>query len=446
MTTPFAGSLGIDFGTSNSAVAWADGVGLARALPLEGAATSMPTALFFNTEDHTLHYGRDAVAQYLGGTEGRLMRSLKSLLGSPLLHEKTVVDGHQLSFLEVIALYLKELRLRASHTLGHAPQRVVLGRPVHFVDDDPENDELAEATLRQAAHEAGFLEVSFELEPIAAAFDYERRIGRESRVLIADIGGGTSDFSVVRLGPDRIARADRTADVLASTGVHIGGTDFDQKLNLEQVMPLLGYRHIGPSGREVPSPVFFKLATWHLINLLSSPRALAEARALRPNYTDPALHERLLRVLRARDGHRIASAVEAAKIAASTSRCEAPIDLPFLEPGLGVLLGADALAQHLAAPLARVVDSARRCVREAGLADGDVDSIYLTGGSSALAPFQSALALAFPALPLLEGDLFGGVAAGLAYSGLSHNRREGLAPAPADRPAPPPGVLVADPC
>lgn len=418
MTFPVHGSLGIDFGTSNSAIAWADGTGLAQALPLEGGASSMPTALFFNSEDHTLHYGRNAMALYLAGTEGRLMRSLKSLLGSPLLHEQTVVDGRQISFLDIIALYLKELRHRAGQTLGALPDRVVMGRPVHFVDDDAEKDALAEATLRQAAREAGFRHVAFQLEPIAAAFDFERRIDRESKVLIVDIGGGTSDFTVVRLGPDRIARPNRARDVLATTGVHIGGTDFDQKLNLEEVMPLLGFRHIGPSGREVPSSVFFHLATWHLINLLGSPRWLADARALRSDYTDLSLHTRLMGVLQARDGHRIASAVESGKIAASTSGQAAAIDLSFVDAGLGAALEPDALARHLAALLARVVACAQQCVQQAGLGAAGVDSIYLTGGSSALAPFQAALARAFPATPLLEGDLFGGVAAGLAYSGL----------------------------
>lgn len=416
------GSLGIDFGTSNSAVAWAEGSTLARALPLEGEAHAMPTALFFNSEDHSVHFGREAIALYLSGVEGRLMRSLKSLLGSPLLHEKTVVDGRLVSFLDVIAIYLRELRQRAGTRLGFLPGRVVLGRPVHFVDDDPEKDRLAETTLRQAALEAGFTEVDFQLEPIAAAFDFERRIGREQRVLIADIGGGTSDFTVVRLGPQRIAQADRSTDVLATTGVHVGGTDFDQKLNLAHVMPLLGYGHRGPDGRDVPNPVFFKLATWHLINLLSTPRALADARALRVNYANLCLHDRLLRVLQQRDGHRMASAVEAAKIAASQSGRDAPIDLDAIESGLQAWVEVSTLSLHLQALLARVVACARDCAARAqrsSASAGGVDSIYLTGGSSALAPFRAALELAFPGIPVLEGDLFGGVAAGLAYSGLA---------------------------
>jgi hypothetical chaperone protein len=265
-------TLGIDFGTSNSAVAWArpDAAGLlhAQAVPLEGDATALPTAVFFNAEDRSTHFGRDAVAQYLQGTEGRLMRSLKSLLGSALINEQTVVNNQQLSFLDIIAFFLGELRRRAERQVGAPASRVVMGRPVHFVDDDPVRDRLAQDTLEQAARTAGFEHISFQLEPIAAAFDYERRVRKESLVLIADIGGGTSDFTVVRLDPQRVGQADRTRDILATRGVHVGGTDFDHKLNLELVMPLLGYRHLGPREREVPNPVFFKLTTWHLINWL----------------------------------------------------------------------------------------------------------------------------------------------------------------------------------
>ena len=259
MSTP-APVLGIDFGTSNSAVACVAGRELARMLPLEGSATTIPTAVFFNTEDRSTHFGRDAIALYLAGTEGRLMRSLKSLLGSSLMQDQTEIGHQRVSFEDIIALFLSELAARADRQLGVRPAWAVIGRPVHFVDDDPQRDREAEATLRRAALNAGLGDVDFQYEPIAAAFDYERRVARESLVLIVDIGGGTSDFTVVRLGPERMAQADRSSDVLATTGVHIGGTDFDQRLSVECVMPQFGFRHIGPQGREVPSRTFFDLS------------------------------------------------------------------------------------------------------------------------------------------------------------------------------------------
>jgi hypothetical chaperone protein len=410
------GTLGIDFGTSNSAVSWAADGGVSRLIPLEGDALSMPTAVFFNAEDRRTHFGRDAVAQYLAGTEGRLMRSLKSLLGSPLLLEKTEVNHQQISYQEIIATFLAELRERAAQALGAAPTRVVMGRPVHFVDDDLERDAMAQRSLLEAAQAVGFEQVSFQLEPIAAALDHERRLTSERLVLVVDLGGGTSDFTVVRLGPGRMAQADRIGDVLATSGVHIGGTDYDQKLSLEQVMPLLGYRHLGPQQREVPSRVFFDLATWHLIHWQYLPRAISQAQALRVNYTDQRLHARLMEVLHQRHGHHMAHAVEQAKIACSHAGADTAIDLAFVEPGLAAAMSTADLQGHLAALLARTVACARECVRRAGLRDGALDGIYLTGGSSALRPFQRALQAEFPGVPMVEGDLFGGVASGLAYS------------------------------
>ena len=418
MHAPSAGTLGIDFGTSNSAMAWAPAHGLAQPLAVEGEAVAMPTAVFFNTEDLRTHVGRDAIGEYLAGTEGRLMRSLKSLLGSPLIHETTHVGHRTVSFLDIVTLFLAELRERAGHALGRAPDRVVMGRPVFFVDDDPVRDTQAQQSLQQAAENAGFRAVQFQLEPIAAALDYERRLDSETLVLVADIGGGTSDFTVVRLGPQRMARRDRSGDVLATTGVHIGGTDFDQRLSLEQVMPLLGHRHLGPQGREVPSRVFFDLATWHLIQWLYTPSAIAQAQSLRSNYSDRQLHERLMRVLRERHGHHLAHAVEQAKIRCSVHDAPTQVDLGFVESALSAPMTPAALQDQLNGQLARVVDCALACTRSAGLQPQQIDAVYLTGGSSALKPFQAALRAAFPAAPLVEGDLFGGVALGLAYTGM----------------------------
>ena len=411
-----APAIGIDFGTSNSAVAFVADDGLAQPLELEGDATTIPTALFFNAEESTTHFGRDAVTHYLAGTEGRLMRSLKSLLGSALMQDQTVVFDELVCFEDIVTLFLSELRTRAHRQLGDPPGHVVIGRPVRFVDDDVERDRLAETTLRRAARNAGLGDVSFQYEPIAAAFDHERRLDREALVLIVDIGGGTSDFTVVRLGPDRMANADRMRDVLATSGVHIGGTDFDQRLSLDGAMPHFGFRHIGPQGREVPSRTFFDLSSWHLINWLYAPKAIRQVADLRGNYLDTRLHDRLMAVLRDRQGHRIASEVEEAKIRASTTDGDAAIDLSCAEAGLAVTLTASGMAQSLAALLDSVVTCARDCIRQAAVADGALDTIYLTGGSSALRPFQHALQQAFPDTRIIEGDLFGGVACGLAYS------------------------------
>jgi hypothetical chaperone protein len=226
---------------------------------------------------------------------------------------------------------------------------------------------------------------------------------------------------VVRLGPERVAAgsrngSDRNRDILATRGVHIGGTDFDQRLALSHTMPLLGFKHTGPDGREVPSAVFFDLATWHLIHWRYSAKAMRDAQALRSNYSDLALHQRLMCVLEERLGHAMANSVEQAKISSSESGAGATIDLGCLANGLCVPLPPEALQQDLAPLLQRVVACALECSQAAGLQPRQLDAIYLTGGSSALRPFQAAMEQAFAGVPLVAGDLFGGVAAGLVYS------------------------------
>ncbi|QNP50110.1 Hsp70 family protein [Diaphorobacter aerolatus] len=410
-----AGTLGIDFGTSNSAAAWRAPGEPSRLLALEGGFTGMPTALFINTEEHRTHFGRDAMRQYLEGEPGRLMRSLKSLLGSALLQEKTLVHDRLVSYQDIISLFLRHVAKKAQLALnGRLPERVVLGRPVHFVDEHPERDREAQNALAAAARDAGLGEVSFQLEPIAAALDYEQRLSEETIALVVDVGGGTSDFTVVRLGPGHAGKHNRSSDILATGGVHIGGTDFDHRLNVEQVMPLLGYRHIGPGGREVPSSVFFDLSTWHLIQWLYAPKAIAAARDLRTNYADPRLHQRLMQVLEEREGHRLADAVEQAKIGASSAHLATPIDLNWLERDLGAQISPEDLQTRLHGLLGQVVSCAQNCVRTAGV--GAPGAIYLTGGSSALTALRDVLRTAFPDTPQVEGDLFGGVATGLAYA------------------------------
>jgi hypothetical chaperone protein len=178
---------------------------------------------------------------------------------------------------------------------------------------------------------------------------------------------------------------------------------------------LLGLGHVGPSGREVPSGVFFDLSTWHLIHQSYSRKSLAQAADLRDAYADRSLHQRLLQVLQERVGHHILANVETAKIACSLSSAASTIDLDCIARGLSAQLTPEGLAQALQAQLARVVQCAQECVELAGVERPD--AVYLTGGSSALAPLQTALQALFPQARMVAGDRFGSVAAGLAYAG-----------------------------
>jgi hypothetical chaperone protein len=407
--------LGIDFGTSNSAAALLDQHGQLRVMQLDGHKAAMPTALFFSSETHTTLFGTQAMQAYLGGTEGRLLRAIKSLLGSKLMDERTLVNGQSTPFFDIVVLFFQELKSRCEAQLGHPIDSAMLGRPVHFVDDNPERDALAQDTLGRAAQAAGFTHIDFQLEPIAAAFDFEQRVSQETIALVVDIGGGTSDFTVIRLGPERRHRSERSSDILATTGVHLGGTDFDRLLNLASVMPLLGHKHIGPGGRPVPNSAFFDLSTWHLIHHAYSRKSLHFARELWTSYLDQSLHARLMEVLDGQHGHRILAGIESAKIACSVSHAGAAVDLGFLDPALGPLITPHSMGEALAASLEQVVQCALQCVQASGLAG--VDVVYLTGGSSALQPLMDALQTAMPDATLVHGDLFGGVAAGLAYAG-----------------------------
>ena len=414
----------IDFGTSNSAIAIPDpGVpGRMRLVELEPGYRTMPTAVFYPAEGGgaaACEFGRAAIAAYVDGIEGRLMRSMKSILGSSLVDQTTDAGGgHGVKYLDVVAGYLRHLRSVAERAAGAPLTRAVLGRPVFFVDDDPRRDAAAEEALRRAAAAAGFREVEFQYEPIAAAFDHEQSVVAEERVLVADIGGGTSDFSVVRVGPERRQRRDRRPDILASHGVHVAGTDFDRRIELEAILPALGYGALGPAQRDgvarvVPSGVYLDLATWHLINTVYAPRRVAELRAMRRYYADPRLHARLMRVIDQRLGHELAARAEAAKIAVAGGALST-IALGLIEPGLASEVTESAAARWLDGDVERIVDAARQTVALAGMATSDVDTLYFTGGSTGLRLLAERLAEAFPKARRVHGDRFASVASGLA--------------------------------
>lgn len=403
---------GIDFGTSNSTVAVcaADG---AHLLALEDGRPTLPSAVFFNLDEEAMAFGRAALAQYLEGYEGRLMRAMKSLLGSSLMDAGTEVGGRHLPFRQLVGAFLGELKRRAEAAAGAPLEAVVLGRPVRFVDEDEAADRRAEETLGEIARAQGFAELSFQYEPIAAAHAYEQGIAREELVLVVDIGGGTSDFSLIRLSPERRGRADRSADLLGNSGVHVGGTDFDKRLSLACVMPALGMGARLKSGAPFPSNVFFQLATWHTINQAYTRKTWRELQELAPSVADAAAYARLLRVVGQQAGHHLAMEVERAKIALSDV-ATTPLPLDDIEPGSVLSVARADFEQAIAGEIGRVGAAARACVSQAGVADAAIDTLFFTGGSSAVPALRQALARQFPAARSVEGDLYGSVGCGLA--------------------------------
>jgi hypothetical chaperone protein len=421
---PAANYCAIDFGTSNSAIALPAASGV-RLVELEPGQRTMPTAVFYNVEgldpheEPHRHYGRAAIATYVEGHEGRLMRSMKSILGSTLADQATEVGaGRSVRYLDVVSGYLRHLKTMAEREAGRPLERAVLGRPVFFVDGEPDRDAAAQSALAAAAHDVGFRELSFQYEPIAAALDFETTVDREQLVLVADIGGGTSDFSLVRVGPARRQRVERKDDILGNHGVHIAGTDFDRHIELAAVLPACGYRGRGPTGREVPSKVYFDLATWHLINTVYAPARVSELRRMKSFYADVGQHQRLMAVIDQRLGHALIARAEGAKIAVAEGG-QTVIDLGLIEAGLRASIDEAQAVSALDADLDRIVQAADDTLSQAGVPRARIDALYFTGGSTGFRPLADRIAARFPDAQIMRGDRFSSVAQGLGV----HARR-----------------------
>ena len=403
---------GVDFGTSNSTVGWVR-PGHPTMLALEDGKTTLPSVVFYNAEDEEVTFGRAALAEYLAGYEGRLMRSLKSLLGTSLIDGQTEVGGRALPFRMLLANFIGEVKKRAEQASGRQFNSAVFGRPVYFIDDNAANDKLAEDTLAEIARSVGFKDIAFQFEPIAAAFDYESQIDREELVLIADIGGGTSDFSLVRLSPERAKKAERRDDILATGGVHIGGTDFDKYLSLSAVMPLLGYGTQLNNNSEVPSSYFFNLATWHTINLAYTKKMWSQLSELVRDAREQDKLGRLQRLIDERAGHWLAMKVEEGKIALSGAE-QVALELDRLSPAVTLDLtrsGFDGAIGHLVGSVEQTV---QKMLADAGVQPGQVDTVFFTGGSSGVLSLRERIGAVLPAARKVEGDLFGSIGAGLA--------------------------------
>ena len=405
---------GIDFGTSNSTVAVIEN-GRPLLVPLEQDQVTLPSAVFFNYDENgAAHFGRSAIGQYTDGVEGRLMRALKSVLGSSLVHEKTRIKARQIAFTDIIGMFVANLKEKLDRHVGEDVGTVVLGRPVQFVDDDALADAAAQDELEKAARKQGFKHIAFQFEPIAAALDYEQSVTREELALIVDMGGGTSDFSIVRVSPQRSGAGDRKDDILANRGIHIGGTDFDRLLSLEHVMPHLGY--LTPTKdrkRNLPAGYFVDLATWQRINLLYTPKAMSDLRQVRYEAAQPELVDRLIDVVEHRFGHALATLVEGAKITLTDS-AEATVDVNLTDAKFSAAITRDGLEETIRADVGRVTATVAQTIADAGLKPGDITAVFLTGGSTAIPLARQSILALVPEAQVVQGDVFGSVGAGLA--------------------------------
>ncbi|HLD65964.1 MAG TPA: Hsp70 family protein [Pseudomonas sp.] len=407
-----ARACGIDFGTSNSTVGWLR-PGMEPLIALEDEKITLPSVVFFNFEERRPVYGRLALHEYLEGYEGRLMRSLKSLLGSKLLKSETTVLGSAMPFKDILGLFLGQLKERAETLAGRPFDEVVLGRPVFFVDDDEKADQEAQDTLVEVAKKIGFKDVSFQYEPIAAAFDYERSIEREELVLIVDIGGGTSDFSLVRLAPERRHLDNRHDDILATGGVHIGGTDFDKQLSLAGVMPLFGYGSRMKSAAFMPTSHHLNLATWHTINAVYAQKAQLALKSMRYDIVDTTGIDRLFKLIEQKAGHWLAMQIEDCKIELTQAE-QRQLSLERIEPGLSALLSQVLLEEAIDPLLERIRASVEQLLASAGVRGEQIDTVFFTGGSSSVPALRTCITTLLPNARQAEGNVFGSIGSGLA--------------------------------
>lgn len=438
---------GLDFGTSNSTVGVIKN-NKNEMVPLEKDSdgqwqTTLPSALFFDFESDQISFGRSAIAQYTAGHSGRLMRSMKNLLGSAYMGDKTQVKNRFYTYDEIVGFFVGSLKQQAEDFLqsdSDSLQSVVVGRPVYFNDDDPALDKAAEEHLADIARLAGFQEVSFQYEPIAAALDYEKQVTSEELALIVDIGGGTSDFTLIRLSPERHLMDDRKSDFLGNNGIHLGGTDFDRRLSMAGVMPQFG---LGAPMKErpelaMPSHYYFELATWHRIHLLYERTVLLELDTFRQQVKDKAPLDRFIELLKRRKGHHLAALVERAKIdLSSRDKTSVPlgslygkdIDNAHAFSGaadtddaldLGNVAGSHdceltrtQLQQSLQRDVSDIFAALDNTLKQAGLSPTQVDTVFTTGGSTALPMVKDCISQAFPEARQIGGDLYNSVGSGL---------------------------------
>jgi len=403
---------GVDFGTSNSSVGFMQ-QGKPRLVEFGDDGVSVPSAVFYSSETADTYFGKQAVGEYRAGTEGRLLRSLKSVLGSSLMNEKTTIRNRRVLLTDIIQDFFGYLQQALSVAVNEPVDNVVVGRPVHFVDDDDNSDRQAENELRSIAKRAGFQGVEFQFEPIAAALSYESTLSSEQLALVVDIGGGTADFTLIRLSPDRHHDTDRTSDILSTHGVHIGGTDFDRLLSLQSVMPMLGMgTAVKNSSRLLPSSVYFDLATWHRIPLLYNPATLLNIKQMMLDAEQVSKVKDLQEIVSNHLGHELAGMVEQVKIQLSNDQ-RAQFALASLSSTLAGQIERQCFEAAIENAVQQLMDCIHLSLGSAGLPATAVTSVFYTGGSSSVPLLQRRIHDLFPAADQVRGDRFGSVGLGL---------------------------------
>jgi hypothetical chaperone protein len=421
------GGIGLDFGTSNSAVTCVDVTGAPRLARFPGTpdvTTTFPSLLYFERElDRGVgslrsYAGAEAITHYLrNDSPGRLMRSLKAYLADRHFNG-TGVYGRHLGLADLIGAFLKKLLEAATASLGPIPSRVVVGRPVHFSNERSEAaNTFALTQLLQAVRACGFEEVVFEYEPVAAAYSYEQTLQKDELILVGDFGGGTSDFSILPVGPGARRETAGTRAILGSEGVAMAGDAFDRQIVRHLVAPTLGYgtEYQASPDKTLPIPnwPYVSLEQWHSLSLLNRPQVLQMLERLSSLALDPVGIAAFSHFIRSDLGLRLHESVRALKIALSQQpvatfefdcgpvRIEREVARPQFE-------------EWIRPELAAIGASVDRLMAATGVNSGEIHHVFLTGGSAFVPAVRQLFAERFGAGKIAGGEEFTSVATGLA--------------------------------
>lgn len=411
---------GLDFGTSNTALALPDGT----VLPIDPAAADarlFRSVLFFPEDEREVYAGTAAINRYLEDMAGRFIQSVKSFLHSSSFRA-TQVRGRTYTIEDLVALLLRRVRDNAAERAGGPPEAVVLGRPALFTADATA-DALAEKRLRRAAELAGFKHVQFLIEPIAAALAYEATLTREELVLVADFGAGTTDLTLMRLGPARRGKPDRREDVVGSSGIRIGGDSFDAEIMRHKLLPRFGsgstYKVRGFTDKRLPMPqhVMAKLLSWHEMSFIRE-RSTQELLELLLDTSDqPAEAEALYDLVMENLGYQLFRAIEAAKVRLSRQE-EATVD--FEEARINIHERVTrAEFDVFCRPLLDALDACTTKLLERCEGAGEIDAVFLTGGSSQIPAVRQLYVNRFGEERVRTADAFSSVAEGLGRAAAS---------------------------
>lgn len=410
---------GVDFGTTNSAIGVLSLEGKPVVIPIEGNSKMMPSTLYFPNYDSMVYVGAKAISEYLEWRDGRFIQSVKRVL--PFRNfTGTLIRATRYEASDLVAIILERLKKAGDRYTGCDVRRVVLGRPVEF-SADRTADKLAEERLREAAEMAGFEEVCFQHEPVAAALAYEISLQESRLTLIADLGGGTSDFTLIELGPSRIARQDKKVDVIASRGLTLAGDVFDAKLMHAKVRSLFGEgsTHEGffPGTRlSLPSSILADLCDKGRIIHLYHEGLRKQLEDILRTTDDPNGIRRLIKLIEHNLGFAIFSAVEQGKKELSSSEMTR-ICLNEKDINVDTVVTRDEFEHLISSSVTQLSNCVDQLLQEGQVSPNRVDTVYLTGGSSLVPAVRQMLAKKFSEHKLVfSPDPFLSVITGLIIS------------------------------